>query len=451
MKITKINESFFALESDDTALKTRIADRLKVKIKNAQYNYEVQAGIKSEYRYFFVTFKKAMIIPIGFAPFLASFGVPNFSKSDISIEEIDEYIDELGLPFDLYMHQRLAIYDCLMNYKQFVQACTGSGKSAIVSLVADFLVRKKGMKGLVLVPGIGLVTQIHGDILDYNLQELYDSTHLIGGNNTEKHFDKPLTISTWQSVRLFKEDLSKIDFLIVDEGHTTKSKETFDIVEKCINAKWKIGLSGTLPEDNEDRMSIFACVGPPKVYIKTQGLIDLGLATPVNLNIIKMKYARKWSIAFNAIPRNQYAKQMKFIKEYENRTAFVARMSMIATEQTGNTLTLFQHTQHGIDIMKAIYKDKFGIELENKHITGKKAYEYQKKYSVYIIYGKVEATNRELIRKILDEPVSVTLSFGDKKITVDENSMVQLSSGKSKRASSVTTQDDVCDDWINQF
>lgn len=397
-KLQKINESFYSLETDDINLKTKVATLLTREKKNIRYNVAIQGGWESPNELFFRMFEGKMILPVGSIPFLHSVGIqiPKIT-SDYTKEEILEFIDNLGLPFKLYDHQINAIVDSLINTKQICISCTGSGKSAIVSIISAFL-NSKGLRGLILVPGIGLVTQIHADILDYNLTELHKSTHLIGGENNDKHFEKPLTISTWQSVRLFKEELKKIDYILVDEVQGAKGKETADIIQKCTNAKFKIGLTGTLPEEPIDRMHILMNLGAPVTYIKTQGLINLGLATPVNINIINLKYDPRCTEAFKR--ERGYAKQLKFIKDYDNRSEFIKSLSLLVSGKTGNTLTLFQHTEHGMDIFKKIAKERSGVEITNAHINGKNAFEFQKKYRVYFINGSVKATVREQIRLI---------------------------------------------------
>jgi hypothetical protein len=75
-----------------------------------------------------------------------------------------------------------------------------SGKSMVISLIAEFF-RLKGKNGLLLVPTINLLHQLKNDIKEYNLNELYNDIHIIGGGNTDRHFKNSLTISTWQSMQ----------------------------------------------------------------------------------------------------------------------------------------------------------------------------------------------------------------------------------------------------------
>jgi superfamily II DNA or RNA helicase len=287
-----------------------------------------------------------------------------------------------------------------------VISCTGSGKSAVISIISGFLINKQ-KKGLILVPSINLVSQIHNDMLDYGLNELYDNTHLIGGEYTEKHFDKPLTVSTWQSVRLFKEHLDEIDFILVDEAQGLKGSESLDISQKCVNAEYKFGLSGTMPEEPIDRMSIMSAVGTPTIYIRTQGLIELGLATPVNINAIKLKYDSNVIHEYSKL--STHHQRLKYIKEYENRNLFISSLARQVTENSGNTLVLFEHVEHGKNIFKNICKSRIGIDPENKLITGKKAFEFQKEHRLYFINGDVKGGVREQIRNILETDTDAIL------------------------------------------
>lgn len=92
-----------------------------------------------------------------------------------------------------------------------------SGKSLTIALMAEFF-RQNNMKGILLVPNINLLTQFKNDIKDYNLIDLYEDTHVIGGGQTERHFNNSLTISTWQSLQdLSMVNLDELDYVICDE------------------------------------------------------------------------------------------------------------------------------------------------------------------------------------------------------------------------------------------
>lgn len=147
---------------------------------------------------------------------------PKETSGSFAKEEVLELLEDLEdiLPFTHYDYQRKGIIDTLTGpTKTIGRYATGSGKSLIISTIVEFF-RRKGMKGILLVPNINLLTQFHNDIEEYNLKELHEDTELIGGGRSVKNIDeltKTLTISTWQSMANFEGDLGELDFVIADE------------------------------------------------------------------------------------------------------------------------------------------------------------------------------------------------------------------------------------------
>lgn len=277
-----------------------------------------------------------------------------------------------------------------------------SGKSLTIALMAEFF-RQNNMKGILLVPNINLLTQFKNDIKDYNLIDLYEDTHVIGGGQTERHFNNSLTISTWQSLQdLSMVNLDELDYVICDETHRFASDVTASIVKHTVNCKYKFGFTGTLPEDPCMKMELLGLFGLPKTYITSRELIDRGLATPIEINSIIFNYKNDEKSIFNNIG-SQYNKKLQFLKEHKKRNEFIVNMTC-KIKKSGNTLVLFQHTEHGktlfIDTMKNLYPD---VIVENKNIVGKKSFEFQEQYGVYFLNGEDDAKTREKTRKILEE------------------------------------------------
>ena len=399
MKTTKLNESFFQIQGTPEQLQP-IMRRLQVDIPGAHFDIMVKRGLKPSYQSFYnVVAQGTIIVPSGLIPFLKPYGVEYKQQSIYTEEEILEYIKTTNLPFEPYYYQIKAVVESIINQQQMCLAATGSGKSVILSLISGFLM-SKGYKGLILVPSVSLTTQLHQDIKDYNLDSVYNNTHLIGGDNTDKNIDSQLTITTWQSAMKIKDYMPLLDFIIIDEAHGLKfENESTDIVYKAKNAKFRIGLTGTLPEDQTAIMSILSCVGVPKRYITTQGLIDRGLATPVNINILKLTYDNDDKALFRHV--GNYTKQLQFMKEHENRNMFISKLAH-QTSKNGNTVIMCSHVQHMKDIFTELMQQQYPeVQVENKDITGKKAFDFQNKYGIYYIAGSTKAKERTKIIDIL--------------------------------------------------
>ena len=276
MKLSKIDESYSVIEGTPQELKN-IYEFLKVERPGAYFDAMVKRGFKSPYDHFSVPQDGKLYVMNGHADLLSSFGFsPAPRSTEFSSEHITEHFNIIKekFPFPPYDFQVTAAYESLLYGKQINRMCTGSGKSLTISLIAEFM-RLNNKKGLLLVPNINLLTQFKNDIKDYNLIDLYNDTHVIGGGNTDKHFNCTLTISTWQSLlRRDGLDLNKLDYVITDEAHRFASEETSAIVSETKNCKFKWGFTGTLPEDPVQKMQLLGLFGMPKTYVTSRQLID---------------------------------------------------------------------------------------------------------------------------------------------------------------------------------
>ena len=400
--VHKLNESYSVIDTDPQTIKNMF-EYLKVERPGAWFEPAVKAGFKSPFEYFGSIQNKKLLVMNGHLQLLRSFGVQSEElKSDFSVSDIEQFLENVKnkLPFPPYDFQETAFKEALLNVKQINKMCTGSGKSMTISLIAEFF-RQRGKKGLLLVPNINLLTQFKNDIKDYNLLDLHADTHTIGGGNNDRHFNCTLTISTWQSMMNFKDRLNELDYVITDEAHRFASDETAAIVKETINCKYKWGFTGTLPEDPIMKMELFGLFGLPKTYITSAGLIERGLATPIKINSLIFKYSNNDKNIFKEVGK-LYAKQLKFLKDHDKRNEFIVNLSC-KLRSHGNSLVLFQHTDHGkllfLDVMKKLYP---GVEVENKDITGKKSFEFQERYGVYFLNGEDDAKTREKTRQVLE-------------------------------------------------
>lgn len=437
MQIQKQNESYTLLISEnDTDIQTlqKIHDFLKAEKSDAKYNFKVQRGWESPYHYFTEVKKhnnqSIMKILNGHLSLLGNYGINiEPEQSEFTEEEVEQGLQEIikMMPFEPYDYQLKCAKDNLLNPKQISLACTSAGKSLIIFMIMYFLY-KKNKRGLVCVPNISLTTQIYGDFADYfhsNFSEQRDEflacIELQGGGK-ESSFDTFLTITTWQSLLNRKEHLAKAEFILCDELQKYSSEETSQIVKLTDNAKYKYGLTGTLPEDILATMNLIGMFGAPKRYIRACELIERGLATPVEIISFIMKYPEAEKREFAALPKGQYAKQLAYIKEHERRNKFCTDL-ICAVKESGNSVILGSHTAHikdtFIEVMKKLYPE---VQVQNKDITGKKSFEFQKQYGVYFINGEDNAETRELTRKILEEKHYV-LETTNGNIVLSENEM----------------------------
>jgi hypothetical protein len=227
MKVHKLNESFSVIDAPRNELE-KMFEYLKVERPGAYFDVMVKNGMKSPYDYFASFQNNMLLVMNGHLQLLEQFGVHQHKdKSEYSNVELEDFICDIipDLPFKPYDFQIKAFKESILNSKQINRMATGCGKSLTISLICEFF-RRNGKKGLLLVPNINLLTQFKNDIKDYNLKDLHNNIHIIGGGSTERHFNKSLTISTWQSMLACTDKLNEIDYVITDEAHRFASEET---------------------------------------------------------------------------------------------------------------------------------------------------------------------------------------------------------------------------------
>ena len=417
LQLIKIDESYTLIKGNPQTLKA-ISDFLKVERPGAFFEPAVKSGFKSPYHYFTKLIKNDLLVLNGHLNLLGNWGIKGYdTKSEFTNEDFDEFYSTIKktFPFEPYDYQVKAAKESIVTGKQINLACTGSGKSVIISLMVEFY-RQKGLRGLLLVPNINLLTQFHSDIESYNLEELHEDTMLIGGGQTERSFDKSLTISTWQSLQeKYTKDLdfNKLDYIIGDEVHRLAADVPNNVIKVSGKCKYKFGFTGTLPEDPIMKMELLGLFGYPKKYISSRELIDRGLGCPVNIKTIRLDYSQEDKRFFNSITptgrsKNKYPNQLNFIKEHPQRRDFVNSL-IIKLRQKGNMLVLFSHTEHGKDIFRDLYKIIHDMEVENSQITGRKSFDFQKEHSIYFLNGADNASTREKTRNILEHDKNAIL------------------------------------------
>ena len=404
LKITKINESFSYLEGTQEEIKNAY-NFLKVFDPKAKYNRLVKMGIQSPYKFFGSIQNGKLLIYNGLAYLIFKNFEPQKYLDDV--KEFKNILESIKLPFKPYDYQLKAVGLALLNHVCLCKASTSCGKSMIISLILEYF-RRKGLKGVLVVPNINLLTQFKNDIKSYNLDDLYNEIQILGNGN-KSDFNSTLTISTWQS--LVEENKTNFDFIICDEAHRFASKVVSDIILRATETPIKLGLTGTLPEDPVAKMTLIGLFGEPKEIISAHELIDRGLGCPVKINSLILDYSYEEKSKFSKI--KEYLDQLQFLIDHEKRNNLILKLVKGLKEKDENCLILFQRTLHGkslfIDFFKILYPE---IEITEENITGKKSFEFQEKYKIYFLNGEQPADIREKIREKMNAEAG-SICFGN--------------------------------------
>lgn len=358
-------------------------------------------------------------------------------KNKPTTEELTDYINNLELtakgqritPRD---YQVKAFIDAIQNKRQLTKSPVSSGKSSIIYSICRYLT-DQGLKGLLIVPNLSLINQMYGDFIDYssaNNWNVEENVHKIFSGQ-DKQSDKPLRLSTWQSLMSISKAknsayFEQFDYVICDEAHGLRGKEIAQIVEQCTNASYRIGLTGTTSKTKANIHTITGLTGPINDLITTKELIERKEVADFDIKCLVLKYDEETS---KIVKKLRYQDEIKYLVSNKKRNNFIKNLAL---SMKSNSIVLFNFIEHGKLLHKMISESKF-IGDRN----------------VYLIYGGIDGEERERIRNIVEtEGHKIELYFGNKIIKVLPEELVPLNNGNKKAANLITKDDDIDDTWI---
>jgi len=291
------------------------------------------------------------------------------------------FASALSLTIEPRDYQYLASSVGLTKKRTVLLSPTASGKSLIIYMMIRHLLNNGKKRGLLIVPTINLVTQMHSDFKSYSVNNGWDAEKycqkIYGGESKIPNSD--LIISTWQSIYdMPKKYFSQFDFVIGDEAHTFKARSLTAIMTKLINCDVRIGTTGTLDDSKINKLVLEGLFGPTFKVISTKELIDRKQLADFKIKCIVLKYPND---VCKAVKGFVYSDEMNFIVSHEGRNNFIRDLCI---SLSGNSLILFTYVEkHG----KILYD-----------LIGEKA----KDRKIFFIHGGVEAEDREAVRNITE-------------------------------------------------
>lgn len=290
------------------------------------------------------------------------------------------------LPFKPYKHQLKSFLGMASKRNHLGIIATGGGKSLISFLIMLYL-WKNNKKVILVVPTIGLTSQMLADIKSYNAPiGFLNDIKLIGGENKDKNLNTNIIISTWQSLRKSMDNISEYDTILVDEAHQAKA----DVLQEILNqpVKQKIGMTGSMPIIEVDALALEQSLGQPTRYINAKQLMNLNLLTDTSIIAMYLTHPRKETRS-----GLKYQAEVKMIRESQSRKKFIKKF---LEKLNGVTVALYQITEHGEDTFEALTD----IRLTNKM---KSDFELMKNLNVFFMSGSTKGSVREQIRLYLNE------------------------------------------------
>ena len=311
---------------------------------------------------------------------------------NLDIEKVTDFVKSLkpqskGKLLEIRDYQLDAIQCALSNHRGMLVSPTASGKSLIIyALIRFYHYLLKDKKILILVPTTSLVEQMYSDFIDYGWNDKY--LHRIYQGH-EKDTDKPVIISTWQSLyKLDKKYFENFGCVVGDEAHLFKSKSLTTIMTKLINCKYRFGMTGTLDGTQTHRLVLEGLFGKVEKVTSTKQLMDKDTLANLKIKCLVLKHKEE---DCKAVKDLKYSDELQYIVAHKTRNDFISRL---CDKLTGNTLCLYQLVEkHGL-VLYNLMKD------------------FDRK--VFFIHGGTDTETREKIRAITEEQTNaiIVASYG---------------------------------------
>jgi superfamily II DNA or RNA helicase len=264
-----------------------------------------------------------------------------------------------GEPMELRDYQPEIINRFFANPQCVQEIATGAGKTVITAALSD-AVSAYG-RSIVIVPNKSLVTQTEQDYVNMQL----DVGVYFGDR---KEFGRTHTICTWQSLNILlkntknaeaeitiQEFLEGVVCVIVDEVHMAKAdalKTLLTGVMAHIPIRW--GLTGTIPKEPSEYMSIFCSLGDTVGKLSASELQDAGHLANCHVNIVQL---------VDHADYKDYQSELKYLTTNAERIAHIAGL-VDAIKDGGNTLILIDRIETGkmlqveLSTLFSLLKDK---------------------------------------------------------------------------------------------
>ena len=311
------------------------------------------------------------------------------TTENFSAIEAAEFVKSLKLPHEIRDYQLKSFIHAIRNKRILLLSPTASGKSLILYCIIRYLQSSDAKRGLLIVPTTSLVEQMYSDFASYG----YDSEEYCHRQyaGKEKHTNKFLTITTWQSIYKNEGDyFEQFDFVLGDEAHQFKAKSLTTILSGCTAAKYRIGTTGTLDGTQTHRLVLEGLFGPVYKATSTAELIEKKQLADFSIKCLILKYSDTICKESKSWDYNQ---EIEYIVMNKARNDFIRNLVL---SLTGNSLVLFQF-----------------VEKHGKHLY-ENIKEHAGKRKVFFVFGGTDVEIRESIRAITERELDaiIVASYG---------------------------------------
>ena len=405
IKVEKINDVYMKLVADAGTLQ-ELSEFFSFRPAGYQFSPKFKARVWDGYIRLTSPFKPFLYI--GLLNHLKDFAETREYTLEIDKELTDqedvpdnygyEIAKECGIKLELRDYQNDYIVNAIRNKRVLSLSPTSSGKSLMIYLIQQHYWRAFQHRILVIVPTISLVHQMAGDFVDYGCapEMIYKIQ-----SGVDKNSANPVVISTWQSLqRLPKEWFDQFRVVVGDEAHLFTGKSLSGIMEKCTDAPYRFGFTGTISSESKThRMVLQGLFGPIKKYVSTKDLIESGTVADFKIKAVVLKYPQEIKDTFRKKVKTiqkekRFHAEKEFIINNQRRNEFIR--NLVWSLEGQNNLILFELVEKHGKVLEPLLRK----EGRNLHF----------------IHGGTSGDEREHVRHLIEnDPVKnhdILASYG---------------------------------------
>lgn len=313
----------------------------------------------------------------------------NTTTPEIDDTYFSEFADNDGVAITLGEHQVNGVNALTRNGGGILLAGTGAGKSICAAALVDLYNRNNNFRCLIIVPNKDLINQTSADIAAFDIPV----GRYFGDVKEPNAYN---VVSTWQSLQNNPQLISSFDVIIVDECHGAQGNVLKKmLLENANNSLIRIGLTGTLPKEPAEAMSVKYVLGDVQYTVPARELIDKGWLAKLNLHIYQLvedltpewnyfkekRPAEAAAMKYKQFKRDfypDYASEKAYLQKTKPRMAYMAEMIEQKVKESGNAFVLVNNIPFG---------KKLADSIEN----------------AYFVYGQDESEVRKKIYALFTE------------------------------------------------
>ena len=390
--VVKLNETYGRVIAPDWSLMEGLTKKFAIWVENARWDKRVKAGTWDGKIHFVRTdgvFQLGLLqdvlkylkaqedeYVISVDPKLKN---PAKSKSEFKEEFVNITSETLNCPFDPRPHQVRGAVKAAYYKRAICEHCTSSGKSLSIAMLINYLLQQdRPHKILVLVPRKDLVEQLSENFIEYGIPGDMIGKYV----GYQKDEEEEIIVATWQSMVNNPDLIKKFTAIICDECHGLKAKVVKSVAEAAINAEYRLGFTGTLPDALSEKMQVISTLGPVVDLVEHKDLVKIDQIAKIKISVPYLQYGKEekkklreetkalqQAALATGKPKETvaYNHERDFIYKHEKRNKFIANVAKKSIQGDKNTLILLNKHDHVETVVSAL-KEK-GIDPHV--VTGK--------------------------------------------------------------------------------